>query len=79
VAAALGSSLLPFDIAKMTIEWQGITAWADGEPQAFDVKAAEAKLREGDQQIVIDLKSGDACCTYWTSDITPGYVEYNAH
>ena len=79
VAAALGSSMLPFDIQKMSIEWQGILAWNDGEPQRFDQKAADAKIAEGDQQIVIDLKSGDAVCTYWTGDITPGYVEYNAH
>lgn len=79
IAAALGSSLLPFDISKMSLQWQGITAWEDGEPQEFDVAEAEAALMEGDQQVVIDLKSGDATCTYWTSDITPGYVEYNAH
>lgn len=79
VAAALGSSMLPFDITKMTIEWQDVLAWAEGEPQEFDVVEAEAALLEGDQQIVIDLNSGDATCTYWTSDITPGYVEYNAH
>lgn len=79
IAAALGSSRLPFDLQRMSIEWQGVLAWQDGEPVEFDVEAAEAKLREGDQQIVIDLKSGDATCTYWTSDITPGYVEFNAH
>ncbi|MEN6642173.1 MAG: bifunctional ornithine acetyltransferase/N-acetylglutamate synthase [Armatimonadia bacterium] len=79
IAAALGSSLLPFDISKMSLQWQSITAWEDGEPQEFDVAEAEAALMEGDQQVVIDLKSGDATCTYWTSDITPGYVEYNAH
>lgn len=78
-AAALGSSMLPIDITNMTITWQDVLAWADGEPQEFDMNAAESALLEGDQQIVIDLKSGDATCTYWTSDITPGYVEYNAH
>lgn len=78
-AAAIGSSLLPVDIMKMTIEWQDVLAWADGEPQPFDVAEAEAALLEGDQRIVIDLKSGDATCTYWTSDITPEYVEFNAH
>lgn len=79
IAAGLGSAMLPFDLGKITITWQGVTAWAGGEVQDFDTQAAEALLRAGDQQIVIDLGSGEACCTYWTSDITPGYVEYNAH
>lgn len=79
VAAALGSSMLPFDPKQMSIVWQGITCWLDGEPQDFDKSEAEAKLQEGDQRIVIDLKSGDAVCTYWTNDITPEYVTYNAH
>ena len=79
IAAALGSSMLPFDIGRLSIEWQGILAWNDGEPQEFDVAAAEAALAAGDQRLVIDLKSGDAVCTYWTSDITPAYVDYNAH
>ncbi|MBU0610553.1 MAG: bifunctional glutamate N-acetyltransferase/amino-acid acetyltransferase ArgJ [Armatimonadetes bacterium] len=79
VAAALGSSMLPFDPGKMSIEWQGITCWNDGEPQPFNQAAAEARLEEHDQGIIIDLKSGDAVCTYWTNDITPEYVSYNAH
>jgi len=79
VAAALGSSMLPFDPKQMSIEWQGITCWLDGEPQPFDKAAAEAKLQEGDQRIVIDLNSGDATCTYWTNDISPEYVVFNAH
>ena len=79
VAAALGSSMLPFDPQKMSIVWQDILCWNDGEPQPFDQAAAEAKLQEGDQRLVIDLKSGDAVCTYWTNDITPEYVTFNAH
>jgi len=79
VAAALGSSMLPFDPQKMSIVWQDILCWNDGEPQPFDKAAAEAKLQEGDQRLVIDLKSGDAVCTYWTNDITPEYVTFNAH
>jgi glutamate N-acetyltransferase/amino-acid N-acetyltransferase len=79
VAAALGSSMLPFDPGKMSLEWQGIVCWLDGEPQPFDKAAAEARLQEGDQRIVIDLKSGDAVCTYWTNDISPEYVVFNAH
>ncbi|MCE5241191.1 bifunctional ornithine acetyltransferase/N-acetylglutamate synthase [bacterium] len=79
VAAALGSSMLPFDPGQMSIVWQDILCWNDGEPQPFDKAAAEAKLQEGDQRLVIDLKSGDAVCTYWTNDITPEYVTFNAH
>jgi len=79
IAAALGASLLPIHPQKMSISWQGIVCWEDGEPQAYDPAEAQAKMQEKEQQIVIDLKSGDAVCTYWTCDITPGYVEYNAH
>lgn len=79
VAAALGSSMLPFDPQKMSIVWQDILCWNDGEPQPFDKAAAQARLQEGDQRLVIDLKSGDAVCTYWTNDITPEYVTFNAH
>jgi len=71
--------MLPFDPKKMSIEWQGILCWNDGEPQPFDKAEAEARLHEGDHRIIIDLKSGDAVCTYLTNDITPEYVSYNAH
>jgi glutamate N-acetyltransferase/amino-acid N-acetyltransferase len=79
VAAALGSSMLPFDPGKLSIEWQGIQCWNDGEPQEYDHGEAELKLQAHDQRLVIDLHSGDAVCTYWTNDITPEYVRYNAH
>jgi glutamate N-acetyltransferase/amino-acid N-acetyltransferase len=79
IAAALGSSLLPFDPAQTTITWQGIVAWREGEPQAYDEAAAQAAAAADDHLIVIDLGAGEASCTYWTSDLTPGYVEYNTH
>ncbi len=79
IAAALGSSLLPFDPLKTTITWQGIVAWKDGEPQPYDQAAAKAAASETDHLILIDLGAGEASCTYWTSDLTPGYVEYNTH
>ena len=79
VAAALGSSLLPFDPATTTITWQGIVAWKDNEPQPYDEAAATAAAGADDHLIVIDLGAGEASCTYWTSDLTPGYVEYNTH
>jgi len=79
IAAALGSSLLPFDPATTTITWQGLVAWKDGEPQPFDEAAAQAAAGAEDHLIVIDLAAGEASCTYWTSDLTPGYVEFNTH
>lgn len=79
IAAALGSSLLPFDPAKTTITWQGIVAWKDGEPQPYDEAVARLAASATDHLVAIDLGAGEASCTYWTSDLTPGYVEYNTH
>ena len=79
IAAAIGSTMLPFDPAKTTITWQGITVWKHGEPQDYDEAAARAAVAEGDLRVEIDLGDGDGKCTFWGSDLTPGYVEYNIH
>jgi glutamate N-acetyltransferase/amino-acid N-acetyltransferase len=79
IVAGLGSSMLPFDPARTTVTWQGLVAWQGGEPQAYDEAAAQAAAQADDHLIIVDLGDGAASCTYWTSDLTPGYVEYNAH
>lgn len=78
VAAAMGASLLDFDPRHATIKLQGITAWDQGQPQAFDLQKARALLQPREVLVEMSLGVGDAEAMIWTCDLTPGYVTYNA-
>ncbi len=78
VAAAVGSSEVPFDPDRVSITISGITVFADGKVQDFDINAGRAKMAEKEIEIVIDLARGPESLTLWTCDLTPGYVHYNA-
>lgn len=78
VAAAMGSSMMPFDPARVTIEIQGIVAWQGGRPVEFDAAAAHEALKSRDVDIRVDMGVGQQEATVWTCDLTPEYVQLNA-
>ncbi|MBM3474952.1 MAG: bifunctional glutamate N-acetyltransferase/amino-acid acetyltransferase ArgJ [Armatimonadetes bacterium] len=78
IAAGAGAAGVPIDTSRVNIDWCGIRTFAAGEPQAFDVAAGRQALAADDIAITVDLGLGDACCTVWTCDLTPAYIEFNA-
>jgi glutamate N-acetyltransferase/amino-acid N-acetyltransferase len=78
IAAGAGAAGVPLDPTRVTIDWCGIRTFAAGEPQPIDVPAGRKALAADDIEITVDLGLGDASCTVWTCDLTPGYIEFNA-
>lgn len=78
VAAAIGASQVPFDPEKISLTVCGIPVFADGQVQPFDLAEGRRRMEQKDIEILIDLKRGDEELTFWTCDLTPGYVTYNA-
>ncbi len=78
IAAAVGSSEVPFDPDRAAITLCGITVFANGQVQDFDLQDGRAKMAAKQVEIEIDLARGDEDLTLWTCDLTPEYVHFNA-
>ncbi|MBM3499879.1 MAG: bifunctional glutamate N-acetyltransferase/amino-acid acetyltransferase ArgJ [Armatimonadetes bacterium] len=78
VAAGAGAAGVCIDPYRVTIDWCGIRTFASGEPVAHDMAAGRKALAERDIEVTVHLGLGEACCTVWTCDLAPGYIEFNA-
>jgi len=78
IAAAVGSSEVPFDPDKAAIKIAGITVFAEGKVRDFDLQQGRAQMAAEEIEIEIDLARGDESLTLWTCDLTPEYVYFNA-
>jgi len=78
IAAAVGSSEVPFDPDEAAIRIAGITVFAEGKVQDFDLEQGRAKMAAREVEIEIDLARGEETLTLWTCDLTPEYVHFNA-
>jgi glutamate N-acetyltransferase/amino-acid N-acetyltransferase len=78
IAAAAGAAGVPIDPYRVTIDWCGIRTFAAGEPVPHDMAAGREALAAHDIEVKLHLGLGDACCTVWTCDLAPGYIEFNA-
>ena len=65
-------------VAGLRCELQGITVFADGEPTAFDRKAASQAMATEDVQLTLILTEGSGEAELMTSDLGYRYVEVNA-
>lgn len=55
-----------------------VTVLKDGNPVQVDESEIEKLLKKEDIKIVIDLKTGNEECTYWTCDLSKKYIDINA-
>jgi len=78
IAAGAGAAGVPIDPRFVTIEWCGIKVFEAGEPLPIDIAAGREALASEDIHLSVDLGLGNACCTVWTCDLTPAYIEFNA-
>ena len=78
IAAAVGASEIPFDPDRASIAICGITVFADGRVQEFDLAEGRERMAAREIGIEIDLARGDEELTLWTCDLTPEYVHLNA-
>jgi glutamate N-acetyltransferase/amino-acid N-acetyltransferase len=79
VLAAVGRAGVPLDIGQVAI-WIGDVLVAErGEACAYEERAAAAQMQADPVRLRIRLGEGDASGWLWTSDLSRGYVDINAH
>jgi glutamate N-acetyltransferase/amino-acid N-acetyltransferase len=79
VLAAVGRSGVPLDVGRVSI-WIGDVHVAEGGAATeYDEKTAAAAMREDPVRLRVRLGEGRAAGWMWTSDLSHGYVDINAH
>lgn len=79
VLAAVGRAGVPLDIERVSI-WIGDVHVAQaGAAREYLEQAAAAAMREDPVRLRVGLGEGSASGWIWTSDLSHGYVDINAH
>jgi glutamate N-acetyltransferase / amino-acid N-acetyltransferase len=79
IICAAGYAGIEFDPAKVQITLQGVTVCKNGLAAPFDEQELKTKLDAPDCQINFQIRgSGRGEATFWTCDLTKGYIEINA-
>jgi glutamate N-acetyltransferase / amino-acid N-acetyltransferase len=77
--AAAGRAGVAFDVNRVSI-WIGDVHVAEaGAAREYEEKVAAAAMHEDPVRFRIRLAEGDASSWIWTSDLSRGYVDINAH
>ena len=78
IVMAVGKSLEPVDLAKLTIWFDDVcVALNGGRAPDYDEAAASAVFARSEFRIRVDLGVGDGAVSMWTCDLTHGYVDIN--
>lgn len=79
IACAAGSADAEFDPDDMDIYLGEELIMAAGKVSIVDRKKIDAMMKNKDIEIKIDLKAGHGKATVMTTDLSVGYVKFNAH
>jgi glutamate N-acetyltransferase / amino-acid N-acetyltransferase len=78
IICAAGYSGVTFDPRGVDISFQGTPVCKKGLAVDFDEEALIEKLKESDISIAFTLRGdGKGTATFWTCDLTEGYIEIN--
>jgi glutamate N-acetyltransferase/amino-acid N-acetyltransferase len=79
VLAAVGRAGVPLDVSRVSI-WIGEVQVAEGgAARDYAEGAAAAAMQEDPVRLRVRLGEGEAAGWMWTSDLSRGYVDVNAH
>jgi len=78
IMAAAGKCGVPFRAGGVDVHVGNIAVARAGAAVDFDHRAARAIMREREISVLVDLNSGQASATMWTSDLSLDYVRINA-
>jgi glutamate N-acetyltransferase/amino-acid N-acetyltransferase len=79
ILCAAGNAGVEFDPAKVTIEMQGMTVCKRGLAAPFSESELKANLEAKDVLIRFAIDgAGKGRATFWTCDLTEGYIRINA-
>ncbi len=81
VLCAIGYSGAPVDVDKIDVAFKSeagiVLVCVNGAGVEFSEEVAKQVLLQKEIEILIDLKSGEACATAWGCDLTYDYVKIN--
>ncbi|MEX2659469.1 MAG: bifunctional glutamate N-acetyltransferase/amino-acid acetyltransferase ArgJ [Acidimicrobiales bacterium] len=77
IVSELGSCRAPFDEAKVSVSYGGITVCRDGVAAMHDVSALQRVMAAREITVVADLGLGEGTATILTNDLTHAYVDEN--
>ncbi len=78
ILCAAGYAGVEFDPRQVDIRLQGVRVCRQGLAAAFDEAAMKKKLGEAEVRIVLSIAgAGHGQATFWTCDLTEGYIEIN--
>ena len=79
VLAAAGRAGVPFDVARVAIWIGDVPVCGGGAALDYAETQAAAAMLEDPVRLRVRLDEGDADAFLWTSDLSRGYVDINAH
>ena len=79
VLAAVGRAGVPLDVGKVSVWIGDVHVAENGAAREYDERVAAAAMREDPVRLRIRLGEGSAAGWMWTSDLSHGYVDINAH
>ena len=79
VLAAVGRADVPLDVGKVSVWIGDVHVAENGAAREYDERVAAAAMREDPVRLRIRLGEGSAAGWMWTSDLSHGYVDINAH
>lgn len=79
IICAAGNAGVAFDPTKVTISMQGVNVCKNGLAAPFSEPELKTKLDAPDSHILFQVKgTGKGSATFWTCDLTEGYIRINA-
>ncbi len=78
ILAAAGRSGVKFDISTVDIKLGDLAVARNGMGLQFSEARALEILKRDEVTITFDMRQGEAEVTYWTCDMTEGYIRINA-
>jgi acetylglutamate kinase len=78
LGARVGARNLALDLARVTLDIQGVRVYGGGEPIAFDAKSLSALMQKPEIAVRLDLGLGRESARALGCDLTFDYVKINA-
>ena len=79
VLAAVGRAGVPLDVGRVSIWIGNVHVAAGGAVLEYEESTAAAAMQQDPVRLRVRLAEGEASGWLWTSDLSRGYVDINAH
>jgi glutamate N-acetyltransferase / amino-acid N-acetyltransferase/acetylglutamate kinase len=78
LGARVGARNLPLDMARVSLDIQGVRVYSKGSPVPFDTKTLSSHMKKAEISVRLDLDAGKESARALGCDLTFDYVKINA-